>query len=298
MNNLRLSGKFNLIFLTAFLVCIIFSGLALSSILNRNTESQTVAKAQIMLQTMDSVRNYTSTQVNPELAPRIEKEEEFLPQTVPGYSAREVFEHFRSKKEYAEFFYKEATINPTNLRDKADEFETELVKHFRDDANAKELTGFRPYASGDLFYIARPITVTMESCLRCHSTPEVAPKSMLATYGKENGFGWKLNEIVGAQIISVPFIETINSSRQILLFVMLAVCIMFSITILFLNLFLKQTVIKPINQMAQVAHDISVGKMDTEFQQTSHDEIGVLANAFNRMKLSLSMAMDMLNNQS
>jgi hypothetical protein len=151
MNSLRLSGKFNLTFLTAFLVCILLSGLTLSSILSRNTESQTVAKAQIMLQTMDSIRNYTTTQVAPELAPRIEKETEFLPQTVPGYSAREVFENFRSKREYSEFFYKEATINPTNLRDKSDAFETELVEQFRSDLKTKELTGFRPFISGDLF---------------------------------------------------------------------------------------------------------------------------------------------------
>jgi HAMP domain-containing protein len=296
MNNLRLGGKFNLVFLTSFLISIVFSGLVLSAILSRNTESQTISKAQIMLQTMDSVRNYTSTQVSPELSPRIEKEAEFLPQTVPGYSAREVFEHFRTKKEYSEFFYKEATINPTNLRDKADDFEAGLVQSFRNDTNKKELTGFRPFASGDLFYIARPITITKESCLRCHSTVEAAPKSMIATYGKENGFGWKLNEIVGTQIISVPSVEVVNSGRQILLFVMLAVCGMFAITILLLNLFLRQTVINPLNQMSQVAHDVSIGKMESDFQQTSHDEIGVLADAFNRMKLSLSMAMDMLNN--
>ncbi|PZV15913.1 MAG: histidine kinase [Pseudanabaena sp.] len=296
LNNLRLSAKFNLLLLAAFLICIIFSGVTLSVILNRNTESQTVSKAQIMLQTMNSIRNYTSTQVGPQLAPRIEQEAEFLPQTVPGYSAREVFEHFRTQKEYADFFYKEATLNPTNLRDQADGFETELVQRFRNDTNTKELTGFRSFTGGDLFYIARPISVSKESCLRCHSTPEAAPKSMLATYGRDNGFGWKLNEIVGAQIISVPSQDVINSGRQILLFVMLAVCGMFAIAILVVNLFLRFTVIKPLNQMAQVAHDVSIGKMDTEFKQTSHDEIGVLANAFNRMKLSLSMAMEMLNN--
>lgn len=296
LNNLRLRAKFNLILLFVFLMCILLSGMALSTILNRNTEAQVVSRAQIMLQTMDSIRHYTSTQIEPELAERIEKEPEFLPQTVPGYSAREVFEDLRTKKEYADFFYKEAALNPTNLRDKADPFETELIQRFRNETNTKELTGFRTFAGGDLFYIARPIAIGKESCLRCHSTPEVAPKSMLATYGKENGFGWKLNEIVGAQILSVPSQELANTGRQILWFVMLAVFGMFAISGFTINLFLRQTVIKPLNQMAQAAHDISIGKMDYEFQQDSHDEIGVLANAFNRMKLSLSMAMEMLNN--
>ncbi|MEE3719771.1 DUF3365 domain-containing protein [Tumidithrix elongata RA019] len=293
--NLRLGAKFNLLLLTAFLISIVSSGIALSAILNRNAESQIVSKALVLIQTMNSVRNYTSTQVNPQLAPRLETEAEFLPQTVPGYSAREVFEHLRTNKDYADFFYKEATLNPTNLRDKADSFESDLVQRFRNDSGLKELTGFRSFPGGDLFYIARPIAVGKESCLRCHSTPEAAPKSMLASYGRENGFGWKLNEIVGAQIISVPAQEIVNSARQSLLFVMLAVCSVFAIAILLINLLLKQAVIKPLRRMAQVAQDVSTGKMESEFEQTSHDEIGVLAEAFNRMKLSLAMAMEMLN---
>ncbi|CAN1213275.1 DUF3365 domain-containing protein [Tumidithrix helvetica PCC 7403] len=293
--NLRLGAKFNLLLLIAFLISIAISGFALSAILNRNAEGQIVSKALVLIQAMNSVRNYTSTQINPQLAPRLETEAEFLPQTVPGYSAREVFEHLRTNKDYADFFYKEATLNPTNLRDKADSFESDLVQRFRTESGLKELTGFRSFPGGDLFYIARPIAIGKESCLRCHSTPEAAPKSMLASYGREGGFGWKLNEIVGAQIISVPAQEIVSSARQSLLFVMLAVCSIFAIAILLINLLLKQAVIKPLKRMAQVAQEVSTGKMDAEFEQTSHDEIGVLAEAFNRMKLSLAMAMEMLN---
>jgi len=294
-NNLRLGAKFNLVLLTTFLICISISGVALSAILNKNAETQIIAKAQVLIQTMNSVRNYTSTQINPQLAARLETEAEFLPQTVPGYSAREVFEHLRTNKDYADFFYKEATLNPTNLRDKADVFESDLIQKFRNDAAMKELTGFRSIPGGDLFYIARPIAIGKESCLRCHSTPEAAPKSMLASYGRENGFGWKLKEIVGAQIISVPALEINANAKQSLLFVMIAVCSIIAIAIFLINLLLRITVISPLRRMARVAQEVSTGKMDSEFTQTSHDEIGVLAEAFNRMKLSLAMAMDMLN---
>lgn len=295
LSNLRLGAKFNLLLLMSFVISILISGLALSTILNRSAEAQVTAKAQILIQTMNSVRNYTSTQVNPLLASRLETDADFLAQTVPGYSAREVFENLRKNKDYADFFYKEATLNPTNLRDKSDNFESELVQRFRNDANLKELVGTRSFPGGDLFYIARPIAITKESCLRCHSTPEAAPKSMISTYGRDNGFGWKLNEIVGAQIISVPAQDVINSAREALVFVMLTVCGIFALTILLINLLLRITVIKPLNRMATVAHEVSTGKLEAEFQQTSHDEIGVLAAAFNRMKLSLAMAMDMLN---
>ena len=299
LHNLKLGTKFNILLVTVFLIGILISGTALAVILNRSAENQVTTKALILIQTMNSVRNYTSTKVNPLLKDRLKTEPEFLRETVPGYSAREVFENLRSNKDYSDFFYKEATLNPTNLRDKADDFETEIVQRFRNDPNLKdkEITGFRAFPGGNLYYIARPIEIKNPTCLECHDTPEIAPKSLLTTYGRDNGFGWKLNEIVGAQIISVPASEVVNNTRQSLLLVMGTVGGIFAVTILLINLMLRQSVINPLNRMAMVAHDVSVGKLDSEFQQTSHDEIGVLAAAFNRMKLSLSMAMEMLNKQ-
>jgi HAMP domain-containing protein len=293
-NNLKLSQKFNILLLSVFFSAVILSGIAFSAILNRNAEEQVTAKATILLQTMLAVRDYTSTQINPELAPRLETEPEFLPQTVPGYSAREVFEGLRKNQEYSDFFYKEATLNPTNLRDKADSFEADLVKRFRDDSALTELTGYRSSPAGNLFYIARPLSIGKESCLRCHSTPEQAPKSQLATYGRDNGFGWKLHEIVGAQIVSVPASGVLNVARHAFILFMGIVAAAFALVVLVINLLLRQAVIRPLNRIATVANEVSMGNMDAEFEQNSKDEIGKLAAAFNRMKTSLVMAMNML----
>jgi HAMP domain-containing protein len=292
--NFRLSQKFNILLLTVFLSAVILSGIAFSAILNRNAEQEVTAKATILLKTMLAVRDYTSTQINPELAPRLETEAEFLPQTVPGYSAREVFERLRKNSDYSDFFYKEATLNPTNLRDKADSFESNLVKRFQDDRALSELTGYRASPAGDLFYIARPLSITQESCLRCHSTPEKAPKSQLTTYGRDNGFGWKLNDIVGAQIVSVPASGVLNVARHAFILFMGIVAAAFALVVLVINLLLRQAVIRPLNRIATVANEVSMGNLDADFEQTSKDEIGKLASAFNRMKTSLVMAMNML----
>jgi hypothetical protein len=203
LHNLKLGTKFNLLLVTLLLIGILISGTALAAILNRSAESQVTNKALILIQAMNSVRDYTSTQVNPLLKERLKTEPEFLPQTVPGYSAREVFEKLRSNKEYSDFFYNEATLNPTNRRDLADDYEKGLIERFRGDRELKELTGFRTFPGGNLYYIARPITVKNQSCLECHSTPEAAPKSLIATYGRNGGFGWQLNEIVGA-LVKLP----------------------------------------------------------------------------------------------
>jgi methyl-accepting chemotaxis protein len=293
IKNWKLGKKFNWLLLLIFIGGILLSGGAFAHILNQQAENEITDQALILLTTMNSVRDYTSNQVNPELAPRLATE--FLPETIPAYSAREVFETFRKDSNYQEFFYKEATLNPTNLRDKANSFETKIVEKFRKDGGLKELRGNHEESGVKLFYIARPIAITQESCLVCHSTSEAAPKSMIDRYGSENGFGWKLNEIVGAQIISVPASDVVNTAQRSFLLLMGIVALVFAIVILVVNWLLNQFVIRPINHLAEVAEQVSMGNMDAEFTRFSKDEVGSLAEAFNRMKLSLSMAMRMLD---
>jgi len=293
LKNLQLGQKFTLLLVIVFLGGVLASSLALSSVLNRSTQGQLTTKALMLMETMNSIRAYTSEHIQPEIADRLETE--FLPESVPAYSAREVFEKFRLNPSYSDFFYKEATLNPTNLRDKADDFEAELVNQFRqrpDDAS--EMSGFRSTPAGNLYYIARPIKITEQSCLECHSTPQAAPASMIERYGPANGFGWELNEIVGAQMISVPAARVMQGARQSLVLILGIFVTAFAIAIILVNLWLKRMVVRPLNRMAQVAEAVSMGDTKAEFVQDSQDEVGKLAEAFNRMRLSLQMAMQRL----
>ena len=79
---------------------------------------------------------------------------------MPGYSARTVFEYLRTNEDYENYLYKEATLDPTNPRDLADDFERELVQDFINDGDLSEVTGYREVNNSDVFYIARPITVS------------------------------------------------------------------------------------------------------------------------------------------
>ncbi|MEH2437345.1 MAG: DUF3365 domain-containing protein [Nostoc sp.] len=289
LKNLKLKQKFTILLLVILTFGLSLSGFALSSLLRENAKQDISSTGLMLIQTMSSIRKYTNTQVNPELADKLATE--FLPQSVPAYSAREVFEILRKTPDYRDFFYKEATLNPTNLRDKADGFETEIVERFRNKSDLKEVSGFRSIPGGDIFYIARPLPVSEQSCLVCHSVPEAAPPSMINLYGTANGFGWKLNEIVGAQIITVPANNVINKAHQSSLLIILIVSTIFIATILLVNYFLNQQVVMPLKRMTRIAEEVSTGHMDVEFEQMSNDEIGNLAKAFKRMQLSLEMAM-------
>jgi HAMP domain-containing protein len=290
--NLQLGQKFTLLLLLVFLGGLIASSVALSTVLNRNAQAQLTTNALMLMETMNSVRDYTTNQVNPELASRLAVE--FLPETVPAYSAREVFETFRTNPLYADFFYKEATLNPTNLRDKADDFEAQLVAQFKQQGTATETSGFRATPAGDIYYIARPIKITKASCLECHSTPAAAPASMIDRYGPNNGFGWQLDEIIGAQMISVPAERVLRNARQSLVLILGIFLIAFALATILVNLWLKRYVVRPLNRMALAAEAASMGDPAAEFTANSKDEVGKLAEAFNRMQMSLQMAMQRL----
>lgn len=295
LQKLKLGPKFNILLTSAFLIGLLLSSLALSQVLENRARGEVTSKALLLIQTMNSVRDYTSTNIQPLLKDRLETEPTFIAETVPAYSATEVFQLFRGNHDYKDFFYKEATLNPTNPRDKADVFEASLVKRFQEEPNTQEISGYRDLPGGQIFYIARPLAVKKESCLQCHSTPDKAPKSQIATYGADNGFGWKLNDIVATQIIAVPASEVINNAWRSLAMVMAILTGVFLALVLLINTLLKRSVIHPIRRMANAAEAVSMGQMDIEFEQNSQDEIGALAAAFNRMKSSLQISMNLLN---
>jgi HAMP domain-containing protein len=285
--NLKLGLKLNLLLAAILLFLTITMGLILSRVLQNYAEQVIVDQASMLMATMNSIRNYTSTQINPELSARLETEQIFLPQTVPAYSAREVFEHLRSEEQYNQFFYKEATLNPTNVRDRADQFETEIIQSFKNSQIEQR----------EIFYIAHPLKIEKESCLRCHSVPKEAPASLLASYGSDNGFGWKLNEIVGAQIISVPSSQVLEAAQKLRYLLISKVIIFLLLASILLNLFLKFTITDPLKKMSHASKQLSTGNMKIEFEQKNNDEIGILAASLNRLKVSLKMAMDMLENK-
>ena len=201
---LNLGAKFTLLLALVFLTGMVVSWFALSEALQSKAERDVISKAQILLKTMNSVRQYTSENINKHVKPLLDQRSQFISETVPGYSARQVFEFFRNGEDYRDFQYKEATLNPTNPLNKADRFEASLVERFRQDAKLPEQTGFREISGRNMFFTARPIRVKSASCLECHSVPSAAPVSMVKMYGSSNGFGWNMEEVIGSQIVYVP----------------------------------------------------------------------------------------------
>ena len=186
----------------------------------------------------------------------------FIPEAIPSFAVREIFETFPSNPGCADYFYKDTTLNPTNLRDKADDFETEIINRFSfSESNTTSLSGNRIIFVTKLYYTAKPFSINNKSCLRCHSNPEKAPKSQVATYGTENGFGWKLNEILGIQITYVRAEQIIQYAHRSFAIITGIVTMIFIAMVIIINLFMKKAILKRIKKIVQVAHQVSIGNL-------------------------------------
>ena len=252
---MKLLVKFNLVFVAVFLLGWLATGAVTRSLLDRHAQQEVLQHARFLLEKALAVRSYTSSQVAPLLETQMRYG--FLPQSVPAFSATEVLA--KLQKAYPEYSYKEATLNPTNPRDRALAWEADVIGEFKKAPDTKEFVGQRDTPAGRALYIARPIRISDGACLRCHSTVDAAPKALVERYGTANGFGWQLHEVVGAQMVSVPMAVPLARSQQTWTTFMGLFTAVFVVTGVVLNLMLWALVIRPVTQMARLAERVSLG---------------------------------------
>jgi HAMP domain-containing protein len=288
---MKLIWKFNLVLLGIFVLGFLVAGYVSRSALQANAREEILQNARLMMEAALSSRNYTTTQVKPLLETQLKYQ--FLPQSVPAYAATEQFNELRKK--HPDYAYKEATLNPSNPRNRASDWEADVVNNFRQTAAVSEMVGERDTPIGRSLYLARPIQVKSKACLDCHSTVDAAPKTMIDLYGPANGFGWKMDEVIGAQIVSVPMAVPIARANATFKAFMGSLAVVFLAIFLLLNVMLYTMVIRRVTRLAGIADQVSLGNLEAgEFKTASKDEIGTLTEAMGRMKASLVQAMKML----
>jgi HAMP domain-containing protein len=288
---MKLIWKFNLVLLGVFIIGFVAAGYVSKKMLMESARDEVLQHARLMMEAALASRTYTNTQVKPLLVEQLKTE--FLPQTVPAYAATEQFNDLH--KTYSDYTYKEATLNPTNPRDRASDWEADVVQTFRNTPTTTEIIGERDTPSGRTLYLARPIQIKSAACLECHSTVDVAPKTMLDVYGNANGFGWKMNEIIGAQVVSVAMTLPVERANHALRTFLISLAIIFAVTVVLLNAMLYTMVIRRVTRLAGIADAVSLGNLEAgDFRSSSRDEIGTLTHALGRMRTSLVQALKML----
>jgi HAMP domain-containing protein len=291
---MKLLLRFNLIFVALFAIGIALAIWLAWIFLQRDAKAQVLAQAKLMMLTTSATRTYTAEQLQP-LLDRLQKRENLLlPQTVPNYAATQVFNYLHTSA--PAYTYKEATLNPTSLADRAGDWEADIINAFRNDKSLTEDFGERDTPNGRSMFYARPIRVTERGCLECHSTANRAPAALIRQYGRTNGFGWNLNDVVGAQIVSVPESFALETADRQLKSLVVYLVIVAVIALAVLDTVLIATVIRPVGRLSRIAEEMSQGKVsDEEIPIRGRDEISALAASFNRMQRSLAKALKLLD---
>ncbi len=289
---MKLLTKFNLILLVLFGI----GGLIISQVTYRflidNARREVLREAELMMASAKAVRDYTASDLAPLLEQNPQHKTKFLAETVPAFGAISTFNKLRQK--YPDYTYREATINPTNPEHRAADWEADVIGFLRDHPEQKQVTGERETPIGPVMYLAMPMAAD-PPCLECHSRPAVAPPAMIASYGSNNGFGWKPGSIVAAQIVSVPMALPVQNAKQA--FHVLLICLVITLiaTIVVLDTAVYFIVIRPLKLVSDTADRVSKGEMNLpSVPVKGSDEIASVTASFNRMQLSLVKAFKML----
>ena len=264
--------------LVALVVAVVLILSGYSVVARQYVRSQAIQFMDVML----SVREYTSRKVNPIIAPiNAVSDEAFLPAAVPSYSATKVFEYLRLNHAYEDFQYREASLNPTSPADLADEQEAQLIRRFMSNPSLKELSGpLETKSDHHQYFVAKPIRLTKESCLVCHSTPENAPRSQIRVYGTTGGFGWKVGDVVGAQIVTLPEDAGLPAPGRFALLLVAAIGGLSVAVILAVNRVFSIVIFRPLFKLLRL---INGDHLDEELEKRP-DEFGSIARRIRELR--------------
>lgn len=283
--------KFNLVLLVGLLVGMGLAGFLSYRLIFEAARAHVLSEASLMAAQADAISGYTAEEIAPLLASQFARR--FLPQSVPAWAAQTNFRAIQ--KQLPDYSFRTVVLNPTNPADMPVDWQRDIITALQTNAATTQLVTERASPAGPILSMSRPIIISDPACLGCHSTPDAAPASMIDLYGSKNGFNWKLNEVLGARIVSVPMAVPLAHARETFTGVLTWLVAVFVVIMILLNLMLQFVIIGPVRRIAASANEVSLGNMDApECVVRGRDEISSLGESFNRMRRSLANALRML----
>ena len=290
---MKLLTKFNLVLIVVFGVGMGLIAYFARGFLMEDARQQVLQQAELMTASAGATENYTIEHVSPVLEKTPQHSNNFLAETIPFSAVNVTFKYLRNA--YPDYDLREAALNPTNLDDRATDWEADLISYFRNHPGEKKHVGERPTPTGPILYVASPITMD-KGCDQCHSQPSIAPKAMIRHYGADHGFGWQMGDVVGAQVVSVPMSVPIALADKGFRNLLIGLGAIFLLTIFLIDLAMYLIVIRPLRRVSRNADVISKGEIDLPpLVVHGKDEIAEVTASFNRMHTSLIKAFEMLN---
>ncbi len=103
------------------------AGIVANHVLQQQSLDETRHDANVLMSAAEAMQNYTAQHITPLLSTQIQYS--FVPESVPAFSAIEMPNTLQGA--FPNFSYRSTMLNPTNLRDRPTDWETEVIAHLR-----------------------------------------------------------------------------------------------------------------------------------------------------------------------
>ncbi len=252
--------------------------------------------AKIILLAEKSSRDYTSNILRPAVMNATKKF--VMPAESATFVALGVAKIF--KKFMPDYIYQEPTLSPLNLKNRADAFQKNIIYKFKNNPSIKSISGYHKFNGTSYFYVMKPVEAK-KGCMICHGNPEnksPITQAIVKKYGTTHGWHWKVGTVIGSLSVLVPtrYIDAVAVKNIII--IIAAIFVLPFIALIIALFFINMAIIKPIHEMTELAESVSTGKSNEDFKVKGKDEIGKLAQSFNRLKKSYLKAVQLLSEKN
>jgi len=252
------------------------------------TKNQVYAQAdkelKLLVDMIRSVRNVVREDTRPYFLPK----GEFMPVVVSSTVMAKTVAH-KFTREQPDYYIRIVSDNPLNTQNVPDGLEKDVLQRLRADTKKKHVVE-EGTIKGKQFLISAAPAKASKGCMTCHGKPEEAPKAIVEKYGDKTGYGWKVDDIVGASLVGVPLANVNSLVLQRFLVIFGILTVLFTVILVLLNGLVRRTIIRPIVTITQAAYAISHGKVNQPLVSRRRDEIGDLVNSFELMRRSITVA--------
>lgn len=282
MSKTSLATRFNWLVLAFYLGSLVIAA-PLAYVISRGQAYDAASEQlRLLVNMVKAVRSYVSEDVRPRL---LEEKFYHTPAISSTVATALVAKKFLAKE--PDYYIKVASDNPLNPKNKAEEFEMDLIERYRADSSLKELVvegelGGKPYLAS-----VSP-SHTKKECLACHGKPDDALEAIKTAYGVSSGYNYGPDgSVVGVVVVGVPSgnIDRIALHRSLAVIGLLTA--VFTAFFIAANVMMKRSVIRPLTKITAVAEAVSQGDLDTKVEVERNDEIGQLAHALELMRRSV-----------
>ena len=294
---MELITKINIIFSGIFIIGLFIIGPILYRIEMTKAKHEVSHEAEIISSLAAAVREYTSEKIWPYFIKlgSDDSEESLFIQMIPDYVANSVFGIFAQK--FPKYTYKAVAMDPTNPDNRPNGLEVDAIRYYQRNPEAARMSYNVKIKEENFLCLTYPLKVNDKRCLTCHSDPKILPKSRLERYGAVNGMHWKLGEIVGMQLVSIPMSRPYQKARESLITIFVSIISIFTLMFISLNVLLSKWIVEPFEKTTKIIEDISLGKdVNDDFPKPLNKEMKNMISAIKRLKTSMRKMLSHITN--